>query len=71
MGVRAEPQATVTDLFERTVMVWGEPQTVTLYQESKTVWVAFGEYMGKKIDARGSSERWALKRWMDAARYGE
>jgi hypothetical protein len=55
--------------FERTVMVWGEPQTVTVYQKSRTVWIAVGDYMGKTIDVKGSSERRALKLWMDAARY--
>jgi len=50
------------------VMVWGEPQTVTVYQRSRTVWVAIGDYMGNAIDVKGSSERRVLKLWMDAAR---
>jgi hypothetical protein len=59
----------VTDYsFERMVMVWGEPQTVTVYQRSRTVWVAIGDYMGNAIDVKGSSERRVLKLWMDAAR---
>jgi hypothetical protein len=55
-------------LFERTVMVWGEPQKVTVCQKSRTAWIAVGDYMGKTIDVKGSSERSALKLWMDAAR---
>jgi hypothetical protein len=42
---------------------------VTVYQTSRTVWIAVADYMGKTIDVKGSSERSALKLWMDAARY--
>jgi hypothetical protein len=36
---------------DRTVKekVWDKPHTIDVYQKSKTVWVAAGEYMGEQI----------------------
>lgn len=54
---------------EHVVRVWDEPYTVTVYKKSKSVWVAVGDYMGRRVEVKGSSERSALRWWVDAARY--
>jgi hypothetical protein len=54
---------------ERTVKVWDKPHRVTVYQTSKTVWIASGEYMGKTVQAKGRSEGTAIAAWREAARY--
>jgi hypothetical protein len=54
---------------ERTVMVWGHPQKITVHQRSKSVWVAVGEYMGHHIETKGRSAGSAVGFWADAAKY--
>jgi hypothetical protein len=54
---------------ERTVMVWGKPQTIRVEQKSKSVWIAVGDYMGESIAVEDRSEGAALKRWREAATY--
>ncbi len=51
------------------VLVWDKPQEVSTHQNSKTVWIARGEYMGEQIETKGSSEAAAIKQWREAARY--
>ncbi len=50
------------------VEVWGRSYTVTTHQKSKSVWIAVGEYMGKRIEVKDRSEATAIKAWRDAAR---
>jgi hypothetical protein len=38
---------------ERTVHVWAIPHVVTVYQKSKTVWAAVGDYLGERIEVEG------------------
>jgi hypothetical protein len=54
---------------ERVVEVWGKRHTITVYQKSKSVWVAVGEYMGKRIEEKGSSASSAAKHWAETARF--
>ena len=54
---------------KHTVLVWNEPQEVSVYQRSKSVWVASGEYMGKPIVEKGSSEAAAVMHWRKTATY--
>ncbi len=54
---------------DHTVEVWGKSYTVTTYQKSKTVWIAVGEYMGKRIEVKGRSKTTAIKRWQEATRF--
>lgn len=54
---------------EHKVMVWGQPQSVTIYQKSKSVWEAVGEYMGESIRVTDRSAGSVLKSWQEAARY--
>lgn len=53
----------------RRVEVWGQKYDITVYQESKTVWIAVGDYMEQSIRAQGRSESSAAKHWQEAARY--
>lgn len=54
---------------EHTVPVWNQPQQVTVYQKSRSVWVAVGTYMGERIEVKGRTESQALDSWREAARY--
>ncbi len=54
---------------ERTVHVWDKPHVITVYQKSKCVWIAVGDYMGERIEVKGSSASSAAKWWADAARF--
>lgn len=54
---------------EHTVPVWGKSYVVTVYQESKRAWIAVGDYMGERIEIKGSSEFAAVAHWRKAARY--
>ena len=47
----------------RRVEVWGKSYTVTTHQKSKSVWIAVGEYMGKRIEVKDRSKATAIKRW--------
>lgn len=49
------------------VRVWDKPHTVTVYQKSKSVWVAVGSYKDKKIEIQDRSESAAIKQWIQAA----
>lgn len=52
-----------------TVQVWGTPQTLSVRQKSKSVWIAVGEYHGERLEAKGSSASSAANNWREAARY--
>ena len=54
---------------EHTVQVWNQPQQVTVYQKSKSVWIAIGTYMGERVEVKGCTETQALGNWREAARY--
>jgi hypothetical protein len=51
------------------VMVWNEPYEISIFQKSKSVWIAVGEYMGKQIELQGRSASTAAAHWREAARY--
>jgi len=54
---------------ERTVRVWNVDVKVSIYQSSKSVWVAVGYYLDHHIEVKGRSASSALALWRDAARY--
>jgi len=56
---------------EREVMVqvWGKREPVTVYQKSKSVWIAVGDYLGQHIQVQGRSAGSAAKLWAETARY--
>lgn len=45
------------------VMVWGHPQMVDVYQRSKSVWVATGDYMGQSHQTTGRTANQAAGAW--------
>lgn len=51
------------------VTVWDKPHEITVHQKSKSVWVAVGDYMGKRLEVTGRSQTQAINSWRDAARY--
>ena len=53
---------------ERTVTVWGKPQTVQIKQSSRTSFTVSGSYMGRPLYAAGSSASAALAAWSAKAR---
>ncbi len=54
---------------ERLVKVWDKPYTITVAQQSKSVWVATGHYMGDWLETKRRTEQAAIRAWCDAARY--
>jgi hypothetical protein len=58
-------------MFEKkyTVIVWGEPQEVTVHKVSKSRWVASGTYMGDFKQTKDATEGSAVKRWREWAEY--
>lgn len=54
---------------EHTVQVWNQPQQITVYQKSKSVWIAVGTYMGERVEVKGRTESQAIGSWREAARY--
>jgi hypothetical protein len=63
---------------KHTVTVYSKSYEVTVYQKSKTVWEAVGQFTevlavpgetSREIRVAASSETAALKKWIEAARY--
>ena len=52
---------------DRTVTVWGRPQTVKVDQSSRTSFCATGEYGGQMLFAHGPTAAAALAKWASAA----
>lgn len=53
----------------QTVMVWGQSYEVQVHQQSKTVWVATGSYMGEIHSTQDRSPGTAAARWREWAQY--
>jgi hypothetical protein len=53
---------------ERTVLLYDTPCTIAISHRSMTVWVAVGDYIGERIEVKGSSANVAAKHWVEAAR---
>jgi len=56
-------------MMTQVVTVWDERFEIRVYQKSKSVWVAVGEYMGRPLDVTGRSANTAAAHWREAARY--
>jgi hypothetical protein len=54
---------------KRRVMVWNEPVEIEVYQKSKTVWIAVGEYNGEYHEVKRTFRGPAAKSRADAAKY--
>jgi hypothetical protein len=53
---------------ERKANVWGKIVAISVSQESKGLWIARGDYMGEKIEAKGATATSAAALWEGAAR---
>lgn len=54
---------------ESTILVWDRPYEISVYQKSKSVWVAVGDYEGQRIEVKGRSQSQAIASWRETARY--
>jgi hypothetical protein len=54
---------------DHVVKIWDKPHTVTVQQNSKSVWLAAGMYFSRRIEAKGRSSADALAQWRKAATY--
>jgi hypothetical protein len=54
---------------QRKVMVWGRPHDIEVDQHSKSVWIAVGEYMGRRVEGKGQSKMQAVLDWQRNATY--
>ena len=54
---------------QHVVKVWGKSFTIEVHQNSKTVWVAVGEYMGEIREVKGGAANDAISQWKEWARY--
>ena len=59
----------VDAVMKTVVTISDQPYEITVYQKSRTVWIAVGDYMGKKIERKARSARSAASHWRAAARY--
>lgn len=55
--------------YERQVKVWNQTVEVSVYQKSKSVWVAVGTYLDQHIKVKNSSMSSALALWRKTAEY--
>lgn len=51
------------------VEVWGRQVTISIYQRSKSVWIATGTYLDQTIEVKRPTSGAAVKGWVDAAKY--
>lgn len=54
---------------QRTVDLWRKPHVVSVYQQSKTIWIAVGDYMNERIEVKGRTKSDAVAQWRRAAEY--
>ena len=54
---------------QEVVTVWGKSYEITVYQKSKSVWVAVGEYMEERLEVQGRTSSAAARSWQEATRY--
>src|SRR5260370_37800020 len=60
---------TTRNMTKMRVKVWDKSCEITVYQKSKTVWIAVGDYMGQSIEVKGRSSSSAASLWRETARY--
>jgi hypothetical protein len=58
-----------TVITKHVVTVWDERCEISVYQKSKSVWIAVGEYKGRRIEETGRSAATAAGHWRKAATY--
>src|SRR5689334_7251096 len=68
-GTDASSRLLMYQSMKRTVRVWDKQYEISSYQTSKSVWVAVGEYEGRRVEVKGSSASSAAKHWQATAHY--
>jgi hypothetical protein len=48
--------------------IWSREVEITLYHQYETVWIAYGDYMGERIQCKGSTKGAAISSWIEATR---
>lgn len=56
-----------TGLMTRTIELLGKPQEINVQRKYKSVWVAVGEYRGRRIEVRERTENQAMAAWVASA----
>lgn len=51
------------------VRVWDQQIEISVYQKSKSVWMASGTYLGQHIEVKGASAGSATRLWVSTATY--
>lgn len=51
----------------RTIVVLGKPQKVNVQRKYKSVWIAVGEYRGRRIQVKERTESDAVAAWVALA----
>ena len=51
-----------------TIHVWDKPHIISVHQQSESVWIAVGEYVGKLLQVEGPSAEAAARQWAQTAR---
>ncbi|HWN37770.1 MAG TPA: hypothetical protein VNP02_04685 [Gammaproteobacteria bacterium] len=51
----------------RTIDVLGKPQEINVQRKYKSVWIAVGEYQGRRIEVRERTENQAMAAWVAMA----
>lgn len=54
---------------KRTMEVWDHTVELTVVHQSKTVWRAYGDYLGKRYEGKGATANAAVNSWRETARY--
>jgi hypothetical protein len=54
---------------ERTVLLYDAPCSIAISHPSRAVWIVVGDYMGKRIEVKGSSGNVAARHWVKAAHF--
>jgi hypothetical protein len=51
------------------VIVWDTQYEISVHQQSKSVWIASGTYLGETLQVKRPTYGAAIKGWRDAAQY--
>jgi hypothetical protein len=53
----------------REVYLGHELYVIEVYQRTKSIWIAVGDYCGERIEVKSTSAAAAEKHWLGAARF--
>jgi hypothetical protein len=67
--MRTGTEKSMVRIMKQIVTVWNKRYEISVYQKSKSVWIAVGEYMGERIEGQGRTAMGATASWHERARY--